>query len=72
MEDPVKQPVPLRLVFQGSVPVETALEGEELYRQFSEMVRNYDPKSTLNGQIMKMLEPCCGDRAKAQLPGRVL
>lgn len=52
----------LRLYFQASVPVETAVEGEELYRQLKKMLQNYSEQTTFNGQIMKMLEPCCKEK----------
>jgi len=57
MTEPFK-PV-LRLIMQTSVPVEDVIEGEELYRQLGEMLKNYGPEVTVNGQILKMLEPCC-------------
>jgi predicted permease len=59
----------LRLIGQFSVPVEEIIEGEELYRQLKEMLKNYSPNITLNGQVMKMLEPCCKDKvARASSP----
>lgn len=53
----------LRLIIQASVPVEEIIEAEELYRQLKEILKNYSEKVSLNGQIMKMLEPCCKDRS---------
>ena len=62
MSEP-EQPPPfkseLRLILQASVPIEEIIEGEELYRQLKEILKNYSENVTLNGQIMKMLEPCC-------------
>jgi hypothetical protein len=52
----------LRLTFQCSIPFDDPLHAEEWYRMLREMVMEQSPLSTLNGQVMKMLEPCCGDR----------
>ncbi|MCJ7777743.1 MAG: hypothetical protein MUP16_05460 [Sedimentisphaerales bacterium] len=49
----------LRLIGQFSVPVEDTLEGEELYRQLKEILKYHSPNMSLNGQLMKSLEPCC-------------
>jgi hypothetical protein len=63
-----KNPAPeLRLTFQGSIPFEDATLATIWYNMLKEMVLSQSPKSTLNGQIMKMLEPCCGDKTKTQL-----
>jgi hypothetical protein len=63
METPSFKPE-LRVVIQASVPVEEIIEAEELYRQLKEMLKNYSENVTLNGQIMKMLEPCCKEKKK--------
>lgn len=69
-KEPTKREI--RLVFQGSIPVPGAQEGEDLFEQLKNLVKTTDPRSTLNGQIVKMLEPCCGDKSKNQLsPGVV-
>lgn len=52
----------LRLIGQFSVPVEEIIEAEELYRQLKEILKNYSPEITLNGQVLKMLEPCCKEK----------
>jgi nucleoside diphosphate kinase len=64
METPFKPE--LRLIVQSSVPIEEILEGEELYRQLKEMLKSYSPEVTLNGQIIKMLEPCCKKKPKGE------
>ena len=63
MTDPKKPE--LRLNFQGSVPFETAEQAESWYNMLKEMVKSQSVKSTLNGQLYKPLEPCCGDRKGA-------
>lgn len=63
MANPAFQPV-LRLVFQGSIPFEDPLAAEQYYEMLKDMVKSASEKSTLNGQVLKMLEPCCGDKAK--------
>ena len=67
MSEPEKQPAQrtpnvLRLIFQGSVPLESVEQAEQWYAMLKEMLVSQSPKSTLNGQIMKMLEPCCGEK----------
>jgi hypothetical protein len=57
----------MRLVFQGSIPFEDADHAEMWYRMLKEMVMVQAPGSTLNGQIMKMLEPCCGKTTDGKL-----
>jgi hypothetical protein len=57
MSEPFKPQ--LRLVIQASVPVEEIIEGEEFYRQIKEMLLNYSENVTINGQLIKILEPCC-------------
>lgn len=51
-----------RLVFQGSIPFDDPSEAEVWYNMLKEMVKHKSDKSTLNGQVTRMLEPCCGDR----------
>jgi hypothetical protein len=50
---------PLRLIFQGSVTVENAEDADIIYDELKTFVKSHGPDSTLNGQVMKMLEPCC-------------
>jgi hypothetical protein len=52
----------LRLVFQCSIPFEEIEHAESWYAMLKEMVLTQSPKSTLNGSIQKLLEPCCGER----------
>lgn len=49
----------LRLTVQASVPVHTALEAEDEYENLKVFLLAISPDITLNGQITKMLEPCC-------------
>jgi len=54
----------LRLIFQGSINIENDIHGTLEYKELKIYLKNVDPKCTLNGQIIKTLEPCCGDRTK--------
>lgn len=51
-----------RLVIQASIPVSTNVHGEEEYDNLKVFLLAISPRITLNGQIVKMLEPCCKDR----------
>jgi len=62
MENSQKPVIPLRLVFQGSIPFEDIQAAEQYYTMLKEMVKTVSENSTLNGQIIKMLEPCCGKK----------
>ena len=59
---PTKPAIELRLIFQGSIPVETIEHAESWYKMLKEMVKSQSLKSTINGQIIKSLESCCGER----------
>jgi hypothetical protein len=58
MEKPENKP-DLRLNFQGSIPFESADNAEIFYTRLKEMVKSQSEKSIINGQVSKMLEPCC-------------
>ena len=49
----------LRLVFQGSITLGSAEEAETIYKELKVWIRMWGENQTLNGQIIKMLEPCC-------------
>jgi hypothetical protein len=53
---------PLRLLFQGSITIENAEDAEIVYDELKALVQSYGRDCTLNGQVMKSLEPCCKDR----------
>lgn len=55
---------PLRLIFQGSVTVENAEDADIIYDELKTFVKSHGPDSTLNGQVIKMLEPCCKEKTK--------
>lgn len=57
MTNPIRQP--LRLVIQASIPIQTTIQGELEYDNLKIFLLAISPDITLNGQIMKMLEPCC-------------
>lgn len=63
MEKPEFKPE-MRLVFQGSIPFELPENAETFYELLKSMVKSQSEKSTFNGQIMKMLEPCCNKGVK--------
>lgn len=52
----------LKLVFQGNITISCEQAGEEFYNDLKIFLKSVDPQGTLNGQIMKMLEPCCKKR----------
>lgn len=60
MTEPFKSE--LRLIGQFSVPVENAEDADILYDELKMFLKKYSPNVTLNGQIMKMLEPCCREK----------
>jgi len=49
----------LRLVVQASIPVNHIWEATSEYDNLKIFLLAISPKITLNGQIIKMLEPCC-------------
>lgn len=53
---------PLRLTFQGSITIETAEDADIVYDELKIFIKNYGRDCTLNGQIIKPLEPCCSER----------
>ena len=67
-DKPEKEPFKpqLKLIFQASVPIECDLEGSAFYGSIKEMLITYDKNSTLSGQIIKMLEPCCKKKQEGQ------
>jgi hypothetical protein len=50
---------PLRLIFQGSITVENAEDADIVYDELKTFVKSHGPDNTLNGQVVKILEPCC-------------
>lgn len=55
---------PLRLCIQASVPISTAAEAEIVYDSLKKFLLAISPDITLNGQVMKALEPCCKKKPK--------
>ncbi|MBA7611865.1 hypothetical protein ES703_19096 [subsurface metagenome] len=56
-QDPITQP--LRLIVQASIPIETHIQGELEYDNLKIFLLAISPEITLNGQVIKRLEPCC-------------
>lgn len=52
----------LRLVIQASIPIGCAEEGDANYNEIAHFLLVFSPDITLNGQIIKMLEPCCKEK----------
>ena len=48
-----------RLVIQASIPVMGEQQGDILYKEIKIFLLSWHKDITLNGQIMKPLEPCC-------------
>ena len=68
MAEPFKQE--MVLVMRCVVHIEEKLEGEELYRQLKEMLKNFDPRVQVFGQINEFLEPCCEKKKGAPDDGK--
>lgn len=56
----------LRLVVQASIPIEIIETGEAEYTNLQIFLLAISPDITLNGQIIKMLEPCCKNKKEAK------
>lgn len=52
----------LRLVVQASIPIDNIALAEAEYNNLKVFLLAITPDITLNGQIVKMLEPCCKKR----------
>jgi len=61
-----------RLIFQGNIPFQDTYEAISWYKMLKEMCKSQSEKSTLNGNIMIMMEPCCGSSRIAKPENRVL
>ena len=55
-----------RLIIQGSIPVDDFFTGDIIYKQLKEIFAGFDASSTLNGQIVKMCEPCCSKKKEGE------
>jgi hypothetical protein len=49
----------LRLIVQASIPIDCVADGQNLYHFLKQQFLKWDENSTLNGQIIEMLEHCC-------------
>jgi len=56
--------IQLRLIVQGNCPVDSADAGEELFNALELFLKNYNPESTLGGQVLKSLGTCCRSTRK--------
>lgn len=52
----------LRLIVQASIPVMGEQQGDILYNEIKIFLLAWHKDITLNGQTVKMLEPCCKER----------
>lgn len=68
MSEPFKPQ--LRLVIQASIPIEIIETGEAEYNNLRIFLLAISPDITLNGQIIKMLEPCCKEKPKGESDGQ--
>ena len=50
----------MHLIIQANIPLEEIIEGEEIYKQLKEIFSNLSEDSKVSGQIIKILESCCG------------
>jgi len=63
MESTVKKNFQIpRIVCQLSIPTKTPEEGKYIYEQLKKIILSYDRRSTMNGQLIEMLEPCCEEK----------
>ncbi len=60
----------LRLVVQASVPITSAEEGDAEYENLKVFLLAISPDISLNGQLMKMLEPCCKKKPEGDPHGQ--
>jgi hypothetical protein len=61
MDKPTPQ-TELRLVFQGSIPSDNIEDLIHTYTNLKAFVKGFHLKATINGQLVKLLEPCCNER----------
>ncbi len=61
----------LRLVVQASIPVRSAEEGDAEYNNLKIFLLAISPDITLNGQTVKMHEPCCKKKPKEESHAKV-
>jgi hypothetical protein len=52
----------MRLIFQGSTSVSSVEEAKLFYDFLKNHLKSRSVTSTLNGQVVELLEPCCGER----------
>jgi len=57
---------PARLIVQLSTPVADAATGEKVYQQLKDLVKGLSNLSTINGQIIQQMEPCCNGIKREQ------
>jgi hypothetical protein len=60
--DPNAKPQPLRLNVQCSFTVKSEEHATELFEKIGVSLKTIAELSTIGGQIMKMLGPCCGEK----------
>lgn len=63
-KDPYKPQ--LRLVVQASIPIDYIPQAEAEYNNLRIFLLAISSGITLNGQVVKMLEPCCKDRKESK------
>lgn len=61
-----------RLVCQLSIPFFDPPDAEQWYIMLKEIIQTQDSKSTLFGQVIKALEPCCSEKRPGQFPQGVV
>jgi len=65
-DTPIFKPI-LRLQIIISVVIPDAATGEDMYNTLKENLRSQVKDISISGNIVKMLEPCCGPKPKNQL-----
>lgn len=51
-------------MFQGSITVFSAADAEIVYDELKIFVKSHGTESTINGQVIKLMEPCCKEKKK--------
>jgi len=46
--------------------VDDATTGAKVYQQLKNLVKGWSNQSTINGQILQQMEPCCNGAKKEQ------
>lgn len=60
---PAAKPQPLRVNIQCSIAVGNEEEAQAIYEEVATFAKGVSPTAIIGGQIMRLLGPCCGQKA---------